>query len=265
MLPQELASGLIEGHTDSVWILYRRSRKVLLLLAIIYTTIVLTRKVAIVVSVVLLVQALPHATPAPIPPGLHIPGCFSVVPDTFYAPLVIGLITTSTLCLLTLYRTLTFREEFEVPRSPLMTLFLRDGVLYYSCVNVVFLLNLFMIRFATPPYKVLLTGFLDAVPCMLGSRVLINILSLVHGTCGEGATATTTARISEPLFARPRSTVALLESGSLTSSAGTGMTSGSTTSTTADGSVFHSGERPIILSTSRGIEARRQHAAHIPS
>ncbi|KAI0788006.1 hypothetical protein C8Q74DRAFT_1366795 [Fomes fomentarius] len=201
-----------------VWILYRRSRKLLIFLAVMYIA-------SISVSFVLLARALPQANPSPIPRGLNIPGCFSEIPDTIYQVLVIGLIATSILCLLTVYRMLTFREEvLHVPRSPLMTLFLRDGLLYYTCVNVIFLLNLFMIRYATPPYKILFTGLMDAcvfprvqtraialvanvlihghsVPCMLGARVLVNILALVHNDGGPNATVA--LPYSEPRFARP--------------------------------------------------------------
>ncbi|OBZ72681.1 hypothetical protein A0H81_07539 [Grifola frondosa] len=98
------------------------------------------------------------------------------VPDYVFAAFVVGILTTSTLCVMTVYRTLRFRNRHAM--TPLLLLFLRER-LYYACVTVVFLLNLFMFRFSST-LKILFSGFLDAVPCMFGARVLMSILSLVR-------------------------------------------------------------------------------------
>ncbi|KAI0749844.1 hypothetical protein C8Q80DRAFT_1269649 [Daedaleopsis nitida] len=182
-----------------VWILYRRSRKLLVFLTFMYIA-------SIVISVVILIKALVHVTPVAIPRGLGVSGCFSIVSETVFEPIILGVITTSTLCILTVYRTLKARRELT--SSPLMTLFLRDGLVYYFSVNVVFLLNLMLFRFGQATQKNLFGGFLDAIPCMFGTRVLINILSLVHREFSDGGSSESAPPLSEPRFA-PRGTSAI--------------------------------------------------------
>ncbi|KAI0717729.1 hypothetical protein C8T65DRAFT_737781 [Cerioporus squamosus] len=174
-----------------VWILYRRSRKLLMFLAAMYT-------ISITISIVVLVKALSHTQPVFLPHGLPVTGCFSTVPDTIFEAIVTGIVTTSVLCILTIYRIL--RDRKEVTSSPLLALFFRDGLMYYCCVNVVFMCNLFMLRFENAAFKILFNGLLNAVPCMLGARVLINILSLVRTSFGTDAT--TGLPLSDPKFAR---------------------------------------------------------------
>ncbi|RPD60758.1 hypothetical protein L227DRAFT_585905 [Lentinus tigrinus ALCF2SS1-6] len=148
-----------------VWILYRRSRKLLMFLTVMYTMSVLQADIV------------PQAKRAC--SGLPVTGCFST-----------GAIhvcrKTSVLCILTIYRIL--RERNEMTASPLLSLFL------------VFMCNLFMLRFENAAFKILFNGLLNAVPCMLGARVLINILSLVRTNFGTDAT--TGPPLSEPKFAR---------------------------------------------------------------
>ncbi|TFK82021.1 hypothetical protein K466DRAFT_666772 [Polyporus arcularius HHB13444] len=174
-----------------VWILYRRSRKLLMFLTVMYT-------ISITISIVVLVKALSHTQPVFLPHGLPVTGCFSTVPDTIFEAIVTGIVTTSVLCILTIYRIL--RDRKEVASSPLLALFFRDGLMYYCCVNVVFMCNLFMLRFENAAFKILFNGLLNAVPCMLGARVLINILSLVRTSLGTDAT--TGSPLSDPKFAR---------------------------------------------------------------
>ncbi|KAI1797433.1 hypothetical protein LXA43DRAFT_877601 [Ganoderma leucocontextum] len=179
-----------------VWILYKRSRKLLLFLAAMYTVYTCTP-----FSAVLLLKALVHVELVGIPGGV-VTGCFGTVPNFIYGAFIIGNVTTSILCILTVYQTMRFRHEFA--RSALISLFLRDGVVYYFAPanisgTVVFLLNLFMFRFGTPTFKILFSGFLDVVPCMSGARVLINILSLVRKESGVDETA---LPYSEPKFVR---------------------------------------------------------------
>ncbi|RPD77055.1 hypothetical protein L226DRAFT_569266 [Lentinus tigrinus ALCF2SS1-7] len=174
--------------------------------------------VSITISIVVLVKALSHTQPVSLPHGLPVTGCFSTVPDTIFEAIVTGIVTTSVLCILTIYRIL--RERNEMTASPLLSLFFRDGLMYYCCVNgrcifmiiiintdnittpplVVFMCNLFMLRFENAAFKILFNGLLNAVPCMLGARVLINILSLVRTNFGTDAT--TGPPLSEPKFAR---------------------------------------------------------------
>ncbi|KAM5544554.1 hypothetical protein V8D89_001452 [Ganoderma adspersum] len=207
-----------------VWILYKRSRKLLLFLAVMYTA-------SIGVSVVLLVKALLHADIVAVPGGVAT-GCFGTVPNFIYGAFIIGNVTTSILCILTVYQTMRFRHEFA--RSALITLFLRDGVIYYFAYDkfslerklLVFLLNLFMFRFGPATFKILFSGFLDVVPCMSGARVLINILSLVRKDLGVDETA---LPYSEPKFVhRPVSSGTGLGTTSVGTSAGTS-TSGTVT------------------------------------
>ncbi|TBU32629.1 hypothetical protein BD311DRAFT_803784 [Dichomitus squalens] len=224
-----------------VWILYERSRKLLLFLAMVYT-------VSIGVSAVLLVKALLHVDLITVPGGV-VSGCFASVPNYIYGAFVIGNITTSMLCVLTLYQTIRFRDG--ITRSPLITLFLRDGLVYYFVVSVVFLLNLFMFRFGAATFKILFSGFLEAIPCMFGARVLINILSLVQKQSGVSDTA---PPYSEPKF-RHTSTAGFDSGAGVTSSgtdAGTS-TSGTVTVDSGCGTGTHLSAR----SSSSGMTLSR--------
>ncbi|KAI0709922.1 hypothetical protein C8Q76DRAFT_858930 [Earliella scabrosa] len=188
-----------------VWILYRRSRKLLVFLAFMYLT-------SIIVSIIILIKALVRVIPVSIPDGLGVSGCFSIVSERVYEPIILGVITTSTLCILTVFRTLQARRELT--SSPIMTLFLRDGLLYYFSVFAVFLINLMLFRFGNTTSKNLFAGFLDvtpslaSIPCMFGTRVLINILSLVREKFGDHGT-TAAGPLSDPQFVR-RGTSALV-------------------------------------------------------
>ncbi|KAI0788005.1 hypothetical protein C8Q74DRAFT_649499 [Fomes fomentarius] len=147
------------------------------------------------------------------------------------------------------------RRDF--PLSPLLSLFLRDGLLYYFSVFVVFLVNLMLFRFGDSTAKNLFAGFLDVIPCMFGTRVLINILSLMHDEFGDNATIV--PPLSEPQFAQ-RGTFALGGFREKTAEAGT-----ATSSTASSGSAETddhglrmrangSGSSGATLSVSVGIE-----------
>ncbi|TBU32673.1 hypothetical protein BD311DRAFT_803816 [Dichomitus squalens] len=227
-----------------VWILYERSRKLLLFLAMMYTA-------SIGASAVLLVKALLHVDLITVPGGV-ISGCFSSVPIYIYSAFVIGIITTSMLCVLTLYQTIRFRDGLT--RSPLITLFLRDGLVYYFVyerVSVVFLLNLFMFRFGAATFKSLFSGFLEAIPCMFGARVLINILPLVQKQSGVSDTA---PPYSEPKF-RHTSTAGFDSGDSVTSSGTDAGTSTSGTVTVDSGR--EAGTHPSARSSSSGMTLSR--------
>ncbi|TBU39563.1 hypothetical protein BD309DRAFT_1022049 [Dichomitus squalens] len=227
-----------------VWILYERSRKLLLFLAMMYTA-------SIGASAVLLVKALLHVDLITVPGGV-VSGCFSSVPIYIYSAFVIGIITTSMLCVLTLYQTIRFRDGLT--RSPLITLFLRDGLVYYFVyerVSVVFLLNLFMFRFGAATFKSLFSGFLEAIPCMFGARVLINILSLVQKQSGVSDTA---PPYSEPKF-RHTSTAGFDSGDSVTSSGTDAGTSTSGTVTVDSGR--EAGTHPSARSSSSGMTLSR--------
>ncbi|KAI0788004.1 hypothetical protein C8Q74DRAFT_1446562, partial [Fomes fomentarius] len=65
-----------------VWILYRRSRKLLIFFAFMYIA-------SIIISIVVLVKALVRVTPVSIPQGLGVTGCFSIVSGTVYEAIVL--------------------------------------------------------------------------------------------------------------------------------------------------------------------------------
>ncbi|KAI0749880.1 hypothetical protein C8Q80DRAFT_1269681 [Daedaleopsis nitida] len=54
-----------------------------------------------------------------------------------------------------------------------------DIRMFLVSVNVVLIINLMLYRFEQAKEKDVFGGFLDVIPCMLGTRVLTNMLSLV--------------------------------------------------------------------------------------
>ncbi|KAF8521184.1 hypothetical protein JB92DRAFT_1837837 [Gautieria morchelliformis] len=151
-----------------VWVLYNRSLTLLLSLGAIYAC-------CIAVITVLHVQGLLHSQILSLT-GPFLSGCSVPIPTWYYSINIPPLFTTFLLMILTLYRTLrTVRCMGSTEGMPLVAILLRDGLLNFSAVATILIVNILLVHVARATLVPLGTGFLVAVPCISGTRLFLNV------------------------------------------------------------------------------------------
>jgi len=113
-----------------------------------------------------------------LPDGFALPfsgttGCYTIVPHLYFLGWIPSLLFETLLCLLMLYKAWrTYKDDW---RSPLMNLIIRDSVLYFLTFATVLLLNCLMWVLHPQVVAEVALGWELAVPCALGSRLLLNV------------------------------------------------------------------------------------------
>ncbi|KAF8523559.1 hypothetical protein JB92DRAFT_2883920 [Gautieria morchelliformis] len=109
-------------------------------------------------------------------PGPFLSGCFGSLPNWYYTINIPPLFTTCLLVILTLYKTLqAMRCAGSTRGMPLIAIFFRDGLLNFSAVAAMLVINILLFRVARITLASLGTGFLIVVPCISGSRLFLNV------------------------------------------------------------------------------------------
>jgi len=148
-----------------VWALYARSRKILYFLLGLLTVAV-TICTSVGYFVFRDVTVLPR-------PGSFLSGCYPLgFPVYTFALALPELINATILLVLTLVRTAR-SVRMGRRQAPMFVLFVKDGVLYYLCIVFILLMNAF--AFSSFTIGAAATGLAIAIPCALGSRILLNI------------------------------------------------------------------------------------------
>ncbi|KAF8498013.1 hypothetical protein JB92DRAFT_2985625 [Gautieria morchelliformis] len=150
-----------------VWILYGRSHAVLLGLGAVY---------AVCIATTTFILGKVFNRPIFQRPGPFLAGCYGPLPSYFFAIDIPPLITTLLLLTLTVYRTIqTMRCIGSLKLPPLMSLLLRDGILYFAAVGAVLTVNLLLFRAARVTLTSVATGFFIVIPSLSGTRLFLNV------------------------------------------------------------------------------------------
>ncbi|CAE6529514.1 unnamed protein product [Rhizoctonia solani] len=111
-------------------------------------------------------------------PGSWYKGCHPVgLPDWFWGYYISPLIFETILLLLTLYRTVGHIRS-KVTHTPVIQLFVRDGVAYFAVMFCTLLSNAVIWLIAPPGLLEAGIGFAIAVPTVMASRILLNLRGL---------------------------------------------------------------------------------------
>ncbi|KAF8503127.1 hypothetical protein JB92DRAFT_813616 [Gautieria morchelliformis] len=102
-------------------------------------------------------------------------GCFApTMPNLFGLAFVPDILTEVIPCLLMLYQAwITYKSDYG---SRLLKILIRDSVLYFSSTFGVLLLNVLISFFTPRKYVQIGYGWLYAVPCTMGSHLLLSML-----------------------------------------------------------------------------------------
>jgi len=166
-----------------VWALWGKSKRVLFFICLLFSM-----SVGACVTVTTLVFR--HITVLH-RPGPFASGCYPLgFPTYTYAIAIPELGNSGILLVLTLFRTV---QSVRMGRrnAPMLTLFIRDGVLYYLCIMLLILMNAF--AFSSFAITAAASGLLVALPCSLGSRILLNIRHQILFPKTQGASVHTLA------------------------------------------------------------------------
>jgi len=167
-----------------VWLLYNRSNVVLFSLVILYLCSITT------VATMCVKALLHHAILQR--PGPFLSGCYGEIPSYFFNVLIAPAITTSVLMGLTAYKTIQTMKESGAQKPPMVQLLLRDGILYFIAVFAVLIANIMIFHLARVTLSTFATGFFVAIPCMVGSRLFLNVREkLLHPNPTFGQTLST--------------------------------------------------------------------------
>jgi len=147
-----------------IYAVYERSKKLLVMFGLIF--------VAEVAGTLAVVDGgLPQGIPRPF--GIKA-GCFTTRhPSLYFLTWIPALICESILCFLMLYKAWTmYKNNYQ---SSLLRMIIRDSVFYFSTIFATLLLNCLVWAFASEDYLELGTSWAVALPCALGSRLLLNM------------------------------------------------------------------------------------------
>ncbi|KAF8492932.1 hypothetical protein JB92DRAFT_3000748 [Gautieria morchelliformis] len=116
-----------------------------------------------------------HATVLGLPPIDSMTGCFiptaSILFGLSYVPAILNEVI---LCLFMLYKAwITYKNGYD---SRLLKRLIQDSVLYFSSIFVVLLTSCLVLFFAPRSLVLIEFGWLYAVPCTMGSRLLLSML-----------------------------------------------------------------------------------------
>ncbi|CAE6427020.1 unnamed protein product [Rhizoctonia solani] len=111
-------------------------------------------------------------------PGSWYKGCHPVgLPNWFWGYYISPLIFETILLLLTLYKTVGHIRS-KVTKTPVIQLFVRDGVAYFAIMFCTLLSNALIWLLAPPGLLEAGIGFAIAVPTVMASRILLNLRGL---------------------------------------------------------------------------------------
>ncbi|CAE6490313.1 unnamed protein product [Rhizoctonia solani] len=111
-------------------------------------------------------------------PGSWYKGCHPVgLPNWFWGYYISPLIFETILLLLTLYKTVGHIRS-KVTHTPVIQLFVRDGVAYFAIMFCTLLSNALIWLLAPPGLLEAGIGFAIAVPTVMASRILLNLRGL---------------------------------------------------------------------------------------
>ncbi|KAJ1307326.1 hypothetical protein OPQ81_001432 [Rhizoctonia solani] len=117
-------------------------------------------------------------------PGSWYKGCHPVgLPNWFWGYYISPLIFETVLLLLTLYKTIG-NIRSKVTHTPVIQLFVRDGVAYFAVMFCTLLSNALIWLLAPPGLLEAGIGFAIAIPTVTASRILLNLRGL-SGTPGS--------------------------------------------------------------------------------
>ncbi|XP_006459595.1 hypothetical protein AGABI2DRAFT_177475 [Agaricus bisporus var. bisporus H97] len=142
------------------------------------------------VSTVGVVAGLRTGFAVPLPPGLI--GCILTDSNTLFPSLwIASLVTDSFIFLLTIYRT---KENIGHLITSMMnggasdrvvTILLRDGLMYYFLIFLANLMNCLIYFIAEPDLKSIGASFSQLLTCTMISRLVLNLRSLSDGNSGH--------------------------------------------------------------------------------
>ncbi|KAF8526380.1 hypothetical protein JB92DRAFT_2872688 [Gautieria morchelliformis] len=112
------------------------------------------------------------------PPGIST-GCYvGPQPPLYFLTWIPPLICESILCLLMLYKAWTkYKNNCD---SSLLRLIIRDSVLYFLTVFAIFLINCLVWALASQNYLQVALWWSVALPCSLGSRLMLNMRERIY-------------------------------------------------------------------------------------
>ncbi|KAF8512515.1 hypothetical protein JB92DRAFT_278202 [Gautieria morchelliformis] len=157
----------IIGHsyiTPQIYAVYDRNRKLLFCFGAIFVA-------EIAGTLVIVDTGLPRGIPRP---QGFLAGCFvSAQPPLYFLTWVPALVCESILCLFMLYKAWTMYMNKH--NSVLLSLIIRDSVLYFLTVFATLLINCLVWAFASQNFLEVALSWAVAIPCSLGSRLLFNM------------------------------------------------------------------------------------------
>jgi len=147
-----------------IYAVYDRSRKLLFVLGALFLA-------EIAGTLVIVDIGLPHGIPRPFP---ELAGCFvGAQPPLYFLTWIPALAFESVLCFLMLYK--AWRMHKDEYSSALLNLIIRDSVLYFLTIFATLLLNCLIWALASENFLEIALGWAVALPCALGSRLLLNM------------------------------------------------------------------------------------------
>jgi len=109
-------------------------------------------------------------------PGPFLSGCYGPIPTYFYNVLIPPAINATLLMGLTAYKTIaSMKLSLGVQRPTMVILLLRDGIFYFVAVFSVLVVNILAFHLADGALTQSAAGFFVVVPCMVGSRIFLNV------------------------------------------------------------------------------------------
>ncbi|TDL18499.1 hypothetical protein BD410DRAFT_793204 [Rickenella mellea] len=155
-----------------VWALYKRDKRILYFLIALYVA-------EITANTVILGMSLPSLTTvAPLhglfPPGFPLSGCFPTkVPGFFFSYWIPTLVFESILFILMLFNFVRLARE-NTP-MPLLTLFFRDGTVYYAVIFAALLIQVLLYELDNTAIKQVAIGWLLTMFSIMGTRLVLNL------------------------------------------------------------------------------------------
>ncbi|KAF8527264.1 hypothetical protein JB92DRAFT_951913 [Gautieria morchelliformis] len=147
-----------------IYAVYERNRKLLVLFGMLFVA-------EIAGSIAVVDMGLPRGIPRP--SGIST-GCYvAAQPPLYFIAWIPEIIGESILCLLMLYKAWTMYKNSQ--SSSLLGLIIRDSVLYFVTMFAILLINCLVSAFASVNYLEVAISWTIALPCSLGSRLMLNM------------------------------------------------------------------------------------------
>ncbi|KZV78504.1 hypothetical protein EXIGLDRAFT_847476 [Exidia glandulosa HHB12029] len=150
-----------------VWALYQKTRVITIVLIGIF---VVEMTAVVVLSTVTILREGVLSRPGP-----FLAGCFPTnIPHWFWTVFIPPAVASALLFFLTAAKTVqtvgTCRNV-----APLMTLFLRDGVVYFAFISITLSINIILFLVARPALASAGVGFCYTIPPLFTTRILLNV------------------------------------------------------------------------------------------